>query len=62
MKEILTVYKSPIIGGITGLVFAILFLNVGFFKTILVVIMVVLGIFIGNYISKSDFFGKIINK
>lgn len=61
MKEILTVYKSPIIGGLTGLVFAILFLTVGF-KTILVVIMVVLGIFIGNYISKSDFLGKIINK
>ncbi|WP_227657109.1 DUF2273 domain-containing protein [Enterococcus faecalis] len=40
--------------GLTGLICAILFFTVGFFKTILVLLMVGVGIFIGNYISKND--------
>ena len=37
------VYKYPIIGGLTGLICAILFFTVGFFKTILVLLMVGVG-------------------
>lgn len=55
-------YKYPIIGGLIGLVFAILFFTVGFFKTILVVIMIGLGVFIGNYINRNDFIGKFFSK
>ena len=59
VKELLMVYKYPIIGGLTGLICAILFFTVGFFKTILVLLMVGVGIFIGNYISKNDFIRNI---
>lgn len=55
-------YKYPIIGGLIGLVFAILFFTVGFFKTILVLIMIGLGICIGNYMNKNDFIGKFFSK
>ncbi|WP_430394387.1 DUF2273 domain-containing protein [Enterococcus faecalis] len=52
MKELLMEYKYPIIGGLIGLVFAILFFTVGFFKTILVLIMIGLGMVIGNFFPK----------
>lgn len=55
-------YKYPIIGGLIGLVFSILFFTVGFFKTILVVIMIGLGVFVGNYINRNDFIGKFFSK
>lgn len=55
-------YKYPIIGGLIGLVFSILFFTVGFFKTILVVIMIGLGVCVGNYINKNDFIGKFFSK
>ncbi|MDU2264576.1 MAG: DUF2273 domain-containing protein [Enterococcus faecalis] len=62
MKELLMEYKYPIIGGLIGLVFAILFFTVGFFKTILVLIMIGLGMVIGNYMNKNDFIGNFFSK
>lgn len=62
MKELLMEYKYPFIGGLVGLVLAILFFAVGFFKTILVLIMIGLGMCIGNYINKNDVIGKIFPK
>lgn len=55
-------YKYPIIGESIGLVFSILFFSVGFFKTILVVIMIGLGVFVGNYMNRNDFIGKFFSK
>lgn len=54
--------KYPIIGGLIGLMFSILFFTVGFFKTILVVIMIGLGVFVGNYMNRNDFIEKFFSK
>ncbi|HCT3382058.1 TPA: DUF2273 domain-containing protein [Enterococcus faecalis] len=62
MKELLMEYKYPIFGGLIGLVFAILFFTVGFFKTVFVLIMVGLGMWIGKYMMKNDFIGKFFSK
>lgn len=62
VKELLMEYKYPVIGGLIGLVLAILFFTVGFFKTILVVIMIGLGVFVGNYMNRNDFIGKFFSK
>ena len=55
--------KNIILGGLIGLVLAILFITIGFWKTILVVIFVVLGALIGGFpiIRKkiSEFFSKL---
>lgn len=62
MKDVLIDYIYPIIGGLIGLVLAILFFTVGFFKTILVLLMIGLGVFAGIYISKNDFIRNFFSK
>ena len=46
MKELFLEYKYPIIGGLIGLVLALFFFTIGF-KTILLLVMVGIGVFIG---------------
>ena len=58
MKELFLEYKYPIIGGLIGLVLALFFFTIGFFKTILLLVMVGINVFIGSYIKNEDLFGK----
>ncbi|EOE09580.1 hypothetical protein Q9Q_01070 [Enterococcus faecalis EnGen0078] len=58
MKELFLEYKYPIIGGLIGLVLALFFFTIVFFKTILLLVMVGIGVFIGSYIKNEDLFGK----
>jgi len=53
MNEIFSTYKLPIICGALGLILAILLVAVGFFKTLLIVIMVALGVAIGMYLKRA---------
>ncbi len=57
MKELFLEYKYPIIG-LIGLVLALFFFTIGFFKTILLLVMIGIGVFIGSYIKNEDLFGK----
>ena len=47
MNEFMTTYKLPIICGVIGLILAILLLSIGFFKTLLVIIMAIIGVAVG---------------
>ncbi|MBS7576926.1 MULTISPECIES: DUF2273 domain-containing protein [unclassified Enterococcus] len=58
MQKILLENILPITGGIFGLVLAILFFTFGFFKTIIVIILIVLGVLFGLYVKRSDLLGK----
>ena len=49
MNEIWETYRGPIIGALAGLFIALLMLTLGFFKTILIIVFVILGGFIGWY-------------
>lgn len=51
--DILKQYKYPIAGGIAGLILALSFFTFGFFKTILLLILVILGIMFGLYLQKT---------
>lgn len=62
MKELLLEYKYPIIGGLIGLFLALLFFAFGFFKTILLLIMVVFGVLIGSYVKKENIIGRFFPK
>ena len=48
LKEFFENHKSAIIGGFVGLVIAILFLTIGFFATLLIVVLVLLGAVLGK--------------
>lgn len=53
MPELLRLYRWPIIGGATGLVLALLLLTIGFWKTLVLFILVGLGIAAGLYLSQT---------
>lgn len=56
MKEWFEYYKIPIIFAAIGLIIAILFITIGFFKTMLLLIFIILGGFLGLYLKKINFF------
>ncbi|WEV39833.1 DUF2273 domain-containing protein [Lactobacillus sp. ESL0684] len=49
MKEILQKYLPEISGAVIGILLALCFLGLGFFKTIFVIVMLVCGGLIGHY-------------
>ncbi|WP_291293116.1 DUF2273 domain-containing protein [Enterococcus sp.] len=52
MKE-LEQYKIPIIFGAIGLVLALLFVSIGFFKTLLIIVLTGLGFVLGMYVQRT---------
>lgn len=52
MKE-LEQYKIPIIFGAIGLVLALLFVSIGFFKTLLIIMLTGLGFALGMYVHRT---------
>lgn len=59
MMELLKTYQWPLIGGVIGLIIAILFITIGFFSTLLVIAFVALGIVAGSYVAKSGLLQKL---
>ncbi|HCA4700019.1 TPA: DUF2273 domain-containing protein [Enterococcus faecium] len=55
MKELFSTYKLPIIFGVLGLILAVLWITVGFFKTLLILIMAAIGVAIGFYLKHHYF-------
>lgn len=53
MKDLFYHYKLPIIFGGLGLILAILFVSIGFFKTILIVLLTGLGTALGFYLEQT---------
>ena len=61
MKELFSTYKLPIIFGGLGLLLAILWLTVGFFKTLLIIIMTAIGVGIGFYLKETKILDHFLN-
>lgn len=53
MKEFVSQYKLPLIFGGLGLILAILFVSIGFFRTLLIILLTALGAFLGHYLEKN---------
>ena len=53
MTELIKTYFWPLIGGIMGLLLAVLIIAFGFFKTLFVLIFMAIGITAGYYIKKT---------
>ena len=56
MKELFRYYQYPIIGGSVGLILAILLITIGFFKTLLVILLTLFGTYLGFYLESIGFF------
>jgi uncharacterized membrane protein len=49
MKENLQKYFPEISGAVLGILLALCFIGLGFFKTIFVIVMLVIGVLVGHY-------------
>lgn len=58
MNKFILKYKLPIIFGGIGLLLAILWITVGFFKTLLILIMTAIGAGIGFYLKETKIFDQ----
>ncbi|HHJ5558711.1 TPA: DUF2273 domain-containing protein [Streptococcus pyogenes] len=55
-------FKYPIIGGLVGLIIAILLMALGLFKTLLAIIFIILGIYGGLYAKKTGIIDQFLNR
>ncbi|MGM0169137.1 hypothetical protein IGI39_003453 [Enterococcus sp. AZ135] len=62
MEDFFAQYKLPIIFGGVGLILAILLVSIGFFKTLLIVLLTGFGTALGYYLKQTgaldDFFSR----
>lgn len=61
MKYFFNEFKLPIISGGVGLVIALLFIFFGFFKTLLILFLTTVGVFVGFYLEKNGILDRIFN-
>lgn len=54
MREVWEGYAYTIIGALSGFIIALTILTVGFFKTLLIVILIVLGALVGWAITNTE--------
>ncbi|MBO1126622.1 DUF2273 domain-containing protein [Enterococcus faecalis] len=62
MNDLIERYKYSILGAAIGFIVALLFFTLGFFKSIALIILMVLGAFTAHYIEKKGIIGKIQKK
>lgn len=55
-------YKIPLIFGAIGLIIALLFVTIGFFKTVLILLLTCLGFFLGLYVQRTGILDEFFNR
>lgn len=61
-NHLLTRHHHSLIGALVGLVVAILLILIGFWKTVLLVSLTVIGSFVANYLHKTQLLKRLLNK
>ncbi|HEN6670744.1 TPA: DUF2273 domain-containing protein [Streptococcus agalactiae] len=62
MSEFVRKYRYPLGGAVIGLVLAAMIVTIGFFKTILALIIIVLGAYAGLYVQRTGMLDQFFNK
>lgn len=62
MSEFVRKYRYPLGGAVIGLVLAAMIVTIGFFKTILALVIIVLGAYAGLYVQRTGMLGQFFNK
>jgi len=60
--ELFEQYKYPIIGGLLGLIIAVLLMTFGLFKTIIAILFIVLGIYAGLFVKRTGILDQFMNR
>ncbi|ODG94335.1 hypothetical protein TH70_1000 [Streptococcus agalactiae] len=55
-------YRYPLGGAVIGLVLAAMIVTIGFFKTILALVIIVLGAYAGLYVQRTGMLDQFFNK
>lgn len=62
MSEFVRKYRYPLGGAVIGLVLAAMIVTIGFFKTILGLVIIVLGAYAGLYVQRTGMLDQFFNK
>lgn len=62
MLEFVRKYRYPLGGAVIGLVLAAMIVTIGFFKTILALVIIVLGAYAGLYVQRTGMLDQFFNK
>ncbi|HGD1004314.1 TPA: DUF2273 domain-containing protein [Streptococcus agalactiae] len=62
MSEFVRKYRYPLGGAVIGLVLAAMIVTIGFFKTILALVIIVLGAYAGLYVQITGMLDQFFNK
>lgn len=62
MKQLISDNIYPLLVAGCGLIIALLFLVLGFFKTIFLILLTVGGFYLGRYLEKTGWFTKFMDK
>lgn len=62
MSEFVRKYRYPLGGAVIGLVLAAMIVTIGFFKTILALVIIVLGAYAGIYVQRTGMLDQFFNK
>ncbi|HGA0878931.1 TPA: DUF2273 domain-containing protein [Streptococcus agalactiae] len=62
MSEFVRKYRYPLGGAVIGLVLAAMIVTIGFFKTILALVIIVLGAYAGLYVQRTGILDQFFNK
>ncbi|MCC9887105.1 DUF2273 domain-containing protein [Streptococcus agalactiae] len=62
MSEFVRKYRYPLGGAVIGLVLAAMIVTIGFFKTILALVIIVLGAYAGLYVQRTGMLAQFFNK
>lgn len=62
MSEFVRKYRYPLGGAVIGLVLAAMIVTIGFFKTILALVIIVLGAYAGPYVQRTGMLDQFFNK
>ncbi|HGA3221087.1 TPA: DUF2273 domain-containing protein [Streptococcus agalactiae] len=62
MSEFVRKYRYPLGGVVIGLVLAAMIVTIGFFKTILALVIIVLGAYAGLYVQRTGMLDQFFNK
>lgn len=62
MSEFVRKYRYPLGGAVIGLVLAAMIVTIGFFKTILALVIILLGAYAGLYVQRTGMLDQFFNK
>ncbi|HEO1304672.1 TPA: DUF2273 domain-containing protein [Streptococcus agalactiae] len=62
MSEFVRKYRYPLGGAVIGLALAAMIVTIGFFKTILALVIIVLGAYAGLYVQRTGMLDQFFNK